>query len=131
MSNILIFAIVSITLALIFYTIGVFSERKAKSLNKNHVIIFWLGLLCDTTGTLTMGKIAKSGTVTMSALGQTLHGITGALAIVLMLFHAVWATYVLYKNDEKKKEAFHKFSIIVWLIWLIPYFIGMILGMRV
>lgn len=131
MSNTLIFAIVSITLALIFYTIGVFSERRARSLNKNHVIIFWLGLLCDTIGTLTMSKIAKSGTVTMSVMGQTLHGITGFLAIVLMLFHAVWATWVLYKNDEKKKEAFHKFSIVVWIIWLIPYFIGMMLGMGI
>lgn len=129
MNSNLIFAIVTITLALVFYTIGVFSERKSKSLSKTHVIIFWLGLLCDTTGTLTMGKIAKSGMGTMSAMGEALHGITGFLAIVLMLFHAVWATWVLYKNDEKKKETFHKFSIIVWAIWLIPYVIGMILGM--
>lgn len=131
MNSMLIFAIVTITLALIFYTIGVFSERRAKSLNKNHVIIFWIGLLCDTTGTLTMSKIANSGGATMSAIGQTLHGITGFLAIVLMLFHAGWATYVLYKNDERKKEAFHKFSIVVWVIWLIPYFIGMMLGMGI
>jgi len=130
-SNILIFAIVAITLALIFYTIGVFSERKSKNLKKNHVIIFWLGLICDTTGTLTMSKIAKSGANTMSAMGLTLHGVTGFLAIVLMLFHAIWATWVLYKNEEKKKETFHKFSIVVWLIWLIPYFIGMVLGMKV
>lgn len=131
MSNILIFAIVAITLALIFYTIGVFSERKSKNLKKNHVIIFWLGLICDTTGTLTMSKIAKSGANTMSAMGLTLHGVTGFLAIVLMLFHAIWATWVLYKNEEKKKETFHKFSVVVWLIWLIPYFIGMVLGMKV
>jgi len=130
-SNILVFAIVAITLALIFYTIGVFSERKSKNLKKNHVIIFWLGLICDTTGTLTMSKIAKSGANTMSAMGLTLHGVTGFLAIVLMLFHAIWATWVLYKNEEKKKETFHKFSIVVWLIWLIPYFIGMVLGMKV
>lgn len=129
MSKTLIFAIITITLALIFYTIGVFSERRAKSLNKNHVIIFWIGLLCDTTGTLTMGQIAKSGSETMSVLSQTLHGVTGFLAIVLMLFHALWATWVLYKDDESKKIAFHKFSIVVWLIWLVPYIIGMFIGM--
>ncbi|MEG1059890.1 MAG: HsmA family protein [Terrisporobacter sp.] len=129
MNSTLIFAIVTITLALVFYTIGVFGERRAKSLNKNHVIIFWLGLICDTTGTLTMGHIAKAGMGTMSVSGQMLHGVTGVLAIVLMLFHAIWATWVLYKNDEKKKVAFHKFSIVVWVIWLIPYFIGMMLGM--
>lgn len=122
----LIVAIITITLALIFYTIGVFGERKAGALEKKHVIIFWLGLLCDTIGTLTMGAIAKGSAVAASPI----HGITGFIAIVLMLFHAVWATWVLYKNDTTKKQSFHKFSIIVWAIWLIPYFIGMYIGMK-
>jgi hypothetical protein len=34
------------------------------------------------------------------------------------------------KKDEKLRLGFHKFSIIVWLIWLIPYFGGMYLGMN-
>ncbi|MGL4738234.1 MAG: HsmA family protein [Cellulosilyticaceae bacterium] len=125
----LIFAIITITLALIFYTIGVFGERKAKTLNKLHVIIFWLGLTCDTIGTLTMGQIAKAGTTNISPFSQMLHGATGFLAIVLMLFHAVWATWVLYKDDAKQKVNFHKFSIVVWLVWLVPYIVGMIIGM--
>lgn len=125
----LIFAIVTITLALVFYTVGVFGERKAKSLNKKHVIIFWLGLVCDTLGTLTMGKIAETNGSSMMTAGMNLHGVTGFLAIVLMLFHAIWATWVLYKNDENKKQAFHKFSITVWLIWLVPYIVGMYIGM--
>lgn len=55
----LVIAITAITLALVFYTIGVFAERRAKCLKKFHVIIFWLGLLCDTTGTVVMSMIAK------------------------------------------------------------------------
>lgn len=129
MNGKLVFAIITITLALIFYTTGVFRERKEKSLNKNHVIIFWLGLLFDTIGTLTMEQIAKSGIEVINTTSQRIHGITGTLAIVLMLFHAVWATWVLYKNDEKKKAVFNKFSITVWSIWLIPYIIGMFIGM--
>ncbi|KPI56693.1 membrane protein [Clostridioides difficile] len=130
MSSKLILAIVSITSALIFYTIGVFGERKAKILKKKHVIIFWLGLIFDTLGTFTMSNIANSHTFEVkSALSQNLHSITGLLAIVLMLFHASWATFVLYKDDEEKKKFFHKFSIVVWTIWLIPYFIGMFIGM--
>ena len=128
MSGVLIFAIITITL--IFYTVGVFWERKSKSLNKKHVIIFWLGLLFDTTGTLTMSRIAKAGVDSISASSQMIHGITGALAIVLMLFHAGWATWVLYKNNEEKKAKFHKLSIFVWVVWLVPYIIGMIIGMR-
>lgn len=129
MDSKLILAIITITAALVFYTLGVFGERKAKSLNKNHVIIFWLGLICDTTGTTIMSQIAKSGTASISQLSLNIHGITGVLAIVLMLFHALWATWVLYKNDKGKKEVFHKFSLIVWIIWLIPYIIGAIVGM--
>ncbi|MGO0807009.1 methyltransferase domain-containing protein, partial [Clostridioides difficile] len=46
------------------------------------------------------------------------NAVSGLLAIVLMLFHASWATFVLYKDDEEKKKFFHKFSIVVWTIWL-------------
>ncbi|MBY0755406.1 TIGR03987 family protein [Clostridium sardiniense] len=129
MSGKLIFAIITITLALIFYTIGVWSERKANTLKKWHVVVFWIGLLFDTTGTMTMESIAGIGNMSISSTQLAIHGITGALAIILMLFHAVWATWVLYKNDEKKKAIFHKFSIAVWFVWLVPYIIGMIIGM--
>ena len=124
----LILAMITITLALVFYTAGVFGERKAKSLTKTHVLIFWLGLVFDTIGTLTMSSITQGGTAVFSSISHNLHGITGFLAIVLMVFHALWATWVLYKNDEKRKVTFHKFSITVWLIWLVPYVVGMILG---
>lgn len=129
MSFKLISAITAITLALVFYTIGVFSERKAKVLKKNHVIIFYLGLICDTTGTFLMSQIAKSGVSGISETSAMIHGITGTIAILLMLFHAVWATWVLYKNDKEKQRVFHKFSIFVWCVWLIPYVIGAIIGM--
>ena len=74
MSILLIMAIIFMTLALVFYTIGVFAEKKSGSLLKWHALIFW-------------------------------------------------------KNDRAKKT-FHKFSIIVWSIWLIPYIIGIYIGMN-
>ncbi|MPQ43171.1 HsmA family protein [Clostridium tarantellae] len=129
MSIKLILAIITITFALVFYTIGVFAERKAGTLKKWHVIIFWCGLVCDTIGTTTMRSIATSGRVSIPSTELMIHGITGTLAIVLMLFHALWATWVLFKGSEEAREKFHKFSIVVWIIWLIPYFIGMIIGM--
>ncbi len=107
----LIYAVISITLALIFYTVGVWSEKKQGELKKWHLIIFWIGLVFDTLGTTIMGKIAGSG------FGINFHSVTGLLAILLMLFHALWATIVLKKNDEKAKASFHKFSIVVWTIW--------------
>ncbi|MBU3157214.1 TIGR03987 family protein [Clostridium estertheticum] len=118
----LICAIISITLALVFYTIGVWSEKKQGELKKWHLLIFYLGLVFDTLGTTLMSKIVNEG------FQINFHGITGLLAILLMLLHALWATIVLIKNDEKAKINFHKFSIIVWIIWLIPFISGAIFG---
>ena len=126
MGDLLPIAIVTITLALVCYTIGVWAERRAGVLKKWHAIVFWLGLVFDTTGTTVMGQIAKQN----GGGGSGLHGVTGLLAIVLMLFHAVWATVVLGKKDAQKQQSFHKFSIFVWIVWLIPYVLGMILGMQ-
>lgn len=119
-------AIVTITLALVCYTIGVWAERHAGVLKKWHAVVFWLGLVFDTTGTTVMSQIAKQN----GSGGWGLHGVTGLLAIVLMLFHAVWATVVLVKQDARRQQSFHKFSIFVWAVWLIPYVLGMVLGMQ-
>lgn len=119
----LIYAILTITLALVFYTIGVWNEKIQGELKKWHLIVFYLGLVFDTTGTTIMSKIASGG------FKLNFHGITGLLALILMLFHALWATVVLVKNDEKAKVNFHKLSIIVWIIWLIPFISGAIFGM--
>ena len=114
----------AITLALVFYTIGVFGERRAGTLKKSHLALFWLGLICDTTGTTIMTAIARSSTAAVSPL----HAITGLLAIILMLFHALWATFVTVRGSEQSRRGFHKLSIGVWLIWLVPYCAGLFIG---
>ncbi len=115
----LFFAVLFITLALIFYTLGVFGEKLQKILKPWHLIAFWTGFVCDTTGTSLMSRLA----VGQSAVN--FHSVTGIAAILLMLIHAVWATVVLIRNNKDMMAGFHKFSLFVWLIWLIPYFSGM------
>lgn len=124
MNPLLIVAMAAITLALVFYTIGVFSERSSGELMPRHVVLFWLGLVFDTTGTTVMTIMASEAEGT----GSPLHAVTGVIAILLMLFHAVWATVVLIRNNPRQRESFHRLSIGVWLFWLIPYCIGMLLG---
>lgn len=119
----LIYAIIFISLALVFYTIGVWSEKIQGNLRRWHVVVFWMGLIFDTLGTTLMSKMAGTG------FTLNFHGVTGMIAIALMLFHALWATKVIIKNDAVEKNNFHKFSILVWLIWLLPYISGMIFGM--
>ncbi|MDD0857682.1 hypothetical protein NHF46_07890 [Arthrobacter alpinus] len=52
--------------------------------------------------------------------------VTGAVALLLMVVHLGWAVVVLLRNREVEKRRFHKFSLLVWGIWLIPYFTGAI-----
>ena len=104
-----------ITAALIFYSIGVWSERIAGELKKWHLVFFVFGLICDTWGTGLMFKF-------VGGMSFDVHGISGLIAIVLMFIHALWAFLVLRRNDEKAIKSFHKFSVLVWFIWLIPYF---------
>ncbi|MCY6356449.1 HsmA family protein [Clostridium sp. ZS2-4] len=117
------YAVIFINLALVFYTIGVWSEKRQGELKKWHLGVFLLGLVCDTAGTTFMSIISESKSL------LNLHGITGLLAIVLMLIHALWAAVVLIKNNENMKANFHKFSVVVWIIWLIPFLSGAIFHM--
>jgi uncharacterized repeat protein (TIGR03987 family) len=111
-----------ISLALVFYSIGVWSERFQGKLKPWHLVFFWFGLVCDTWGTGLMIELA-------GGLGWSIHGVTGVTAIVLMMIHAVWATAVLVRKDENAIHSFHRFSLFVWFIWLIPYCSPMILGL--
>jgi uncharacterized repeat protein (TIGR03987 family) len=115
-------AVIVINLALLFYSIGVWSERIQGRLKVWHTVFFYLGLVCDAWGTGLMFEY-------VGGMQYNLHGLSGLLAIILMLIHAVWATVVLIRKDEKMIANFHKFSVLVWAIWLIPYFSPMLLRM--
>ena len=122
MSTTLVVALLFINLALIFYTIGVWAERLQRRLKWWHLFFFWAGLVADTIGTTAMSIISGS------LFEASFHGITGNTAIALMLLHAVWATVVLAKGTEKMILNFHRFSIVVWIIWLVPMISGGIFG---
>jgi uncharacterized repeat protein (TIGR03987 family) len=124
MSTLLLFSTITITLALIFYSLGVWAERISRYLKKWHVITFWIGFTFDVTGTLAMHKLSEH------PFNLTdFHTLTGQIALWLMLAHAIWATRVVRNNNETLRVKFHRYSLVVWLIWLIPYFGGMIAGM--
>jgi len=111
-----------ITSALVFYSIGVWSERLAGRLLAWHLAFFWAGLILDASGTGIMFEMARETT-------WSLHGFTGLAAIVLMLIHALWATVVLARKHERAIVRFHRFSVVVWAIWLIPYSTGLLASM--
>lgn len=118
------FAIISITLALVFYSIAVWSEKLQRDLKVTHLIIFFIGLVFDVTGTVLMISLDNYN------IQLNFHGLTGFIALALMLFHVIWALIVILRNNKTAKASFHKLSIVVWLIWLVPYLSRMILNMK-
>lgn len=121
----LIVSIILITLALIFYSVGVWSERIARYLKPWHVTAFWTGFVFDACGTFAMHRLAEGP----FNLWQP-HTLTGQIALWLMLVHATWATRVVRIASDEAKRGFHRYSIFVWLVWLVPYFGGMYLAMQ-
>ena len=115
----------AITLALICYSIGVWAERIARSLKGWHVHAFWTGFFFDAGGTYGMHRLAQG-----SFDPSKPHTITGQVALWLMLAHAVWATVVIRRGSGEARRGFHRYSLIVWLVWLVPYVGGIYLGIR-
>src|SRR4030065_2330679 len=94
MTSELLISTILISLALVFYSIGVWSERLTGRLKGWHLVFFWAGLVCDTSGTGIMMEMSDADFF-------NIHGLTGLIAILLMFIHAVWASVVLARKDEK------------------------------
>jgi uncharacterized repeat protein (TIGR03987 family) len=123
MAPILIIAVVFFTLALIFYSVGVWNERLSKRLKHWHVHLFLLGVITDAIGTWLMFE-------NLGYIKFTPHTVSGFIAFFLMVFHYFWASLVLKRNNEEQLTSFHKFSVFVWAIWMVSYLSGMVLGIQ-
>jgi uncharacterized repeat protein (TIGR03987 family) len=111
------------SLAFVFYTTGVFAERFQRDLLTWHLALFWLGLACDGTATEMMRQLRLAG-----ENPGIIHTVTGVAAFSLMALHALWATWVRTRGHAEARREFHKYSVVVWVIWLLPYLGGMIAG---
>ena len=125
-------AITLISLALVFYTLGIGAERFSGALRWRQVAAFAVGLGADLSGTGVMRTIAGAGGPTgveQNPLLTQVMAVTGLLALLLMGFHLAWAVAVLVRNRPREKAVFHRFSLAVWAVWLIPYVTGMAAAM--
>jgi len=111
-----------ITLAMLFYTTATWWEKLISRLRIQQLIIFWIGLVFDTVGTTLM--IMNS-----TIAGLSLHSMSGYIGIILMFIHTCWATVVLFRKNEKAIINFHKFSVVVWTLWMFSFINGVVLGM--
>lgn len=110
------------TLALASYSLAVWSERLQRYLRPWHLAAFWLGLAFDSAGTYRMERLLEAG------MRDPLHTVLGLAAFLLMSAHVMWATWAVWRGTEEVRRGFHRFSLLVWLVWLVPYLGGMIAG---
>ena len=120
----LLAAIIWMNLALAFYTWAVFSGRR-QGLHARHLVIFGIGLLCDSLGTHEMNLFARS-----FGKAPEWHNITGIASLSGMAFHFLLALAAsLMKQAEAVNRVFHRVSLTIYTCWLTAFLSGAISGM--
>ncbi len=116
--------IISMSLALAFYTYAVFSGRR-EGLHRKHLIVFGIGLLFDYLGTHQMSLYAR-------AYGKApeWHNLTGILSLAGMAFHFLLALAAsLMSRAESVNRTFHRVSLTIYTLWCIAFASGALAGM--
>ena len=123
MNPTLIKAVVVVTFALVFYSIGVISEQRRHSLSKSILTFISLGILFDVSSTVLM--IIGSGNIPI-----TVHGILGYSALTVMLIDAVllWRHWIGHKG-ERVSSKLNTYTRVAYSWWVIAYIAGAIISM--
>lgn len=122
MKPILIFGSTIVTLALIFYSIGIITEQRKRQITKGAMLFIALGLLADITATACM-------VIGSSNSPFTFHGIIGYTALIAMIIETVLA-FRFYKSkgsEAKVPKALHSYSLFAYLLWVAVYITGTLL----
>jgi uncharacterized repeat protein (TIGR03987 family) len=122
MTPLLLTAVLLFTIAMVFYTWGIWAEKLAGRLKRWHVYMFACGVSVDVLATI-------SSYIVVGGLVWTPHSIMGFISLGLMMIHFVWAIRVIERGEEHALTNFHKLSLFVWSIWMVSYLSGFVLGM--
>jgi uncharacterized repeat protein (TIGR03987 family) len=123
MKTITLIATTIVTLALIFYTIGIISEQVRKLLTKRVLLFVTIGIIFDVTATTLM--IIGSANSPF-----TLHGLLGYSSLTLMLIDVV----LLWRLRKQKgygsvPHKLHIYSRVAYTWWVLAYITGGLLVM--
>lgn len=122
MSPLLLFSVIVTVLALGLYSAAVWWVWGAKKVTRWHLAFYWSGFACDLAGSIGMSIIA-------GGYKWNAHGVTGTLALGLMLINAIWVTMLYRSPDRDKFISYRKISLAIWGVWLASFLTGMMLSM--
>jgi len=122
MKPILMIGSTVVTLALIFYCIGIITEQRQKRINKKVLTFLTLGLISDVSATLCM-------IIGSSNSPFTFHGFIGYAALLAMIIETVMAyRFNLQFGSEKQvSKKLHLYSRFALILWIAVYITGSLL----
>jgi uncharacterized repeat protein (TIGR03987 family) len=108
---------ITVTAALLAYSIAVLTEQFKKKVNRIVLIFLTLGIILDITATSFMIYGSSNSAF-------TLHGMLGYSALLAMLIDAylIWKNYL--KVGENIKNSIHVYSLVAYLWWIVAFVTG-------
>ena len=122
MNDVIVRAIIVVTLALICYSIGVISEQRKARVTRRVLLFITAGVLLDICSTALM--IAGSTNIPL-----TVHGCLGYSALLLMLIDAIliWRYWIRSKESDIPR-GIHLYTRIAYGWWVIAYIVGAVMS---
>jgi uncharacterized repeat protein (TIGR03987 family) len=123
-TSIILISVISITAALVLYTIAVWRIWRLKLLTTATIVMLWLGLTADALATKMMGLSIEGEIV------WDFHTISGYTGLALMGVLAAAGTWAKWSGREAMLTSFHRFAIPIWIIWVASYVTGVVIGIQ-
>lgn len=117
----IIIATALFTLALILYSLAIWSGRKSPQLRLWQIVVFFLGVSFDALGVWITVKF-------IGAIVLTPHAIFGFSALILMSLHFLWV-FALFITNKQQTLRTHRFGLFVWSVWMLSYLSGFVTGL--
>jgi len=118
----LIRAVIVVTIALVFYSIGAITEQRKHAVTRLVLFFLTVGVLLDITSTTLM--IINSGNIPI-----TVHGIIGYTALLAMLVDAILIWRHWRKNGSGPvPRPLHLYTRVAYGWWVIAYIAGAIIS---
>lgn len=105
-------------IALILYSVAIWSDRKAMELRPWMISVFALAVALDSLGTVLLCATATD------ALRVNVHTVTGMASLLIMLAHFLWAFTAYWKSDAASAARFRRWSPWAWGLWMVSFLSG-------
>lgn len=108
-----------VVLALVAYSVAIFTEQRKRHVTNRVLLFLTAGVLLDITATAFM--IAGSSNTPF-----TLHGILGYSSLLAMLIDAslLWRYRLAHGNDTPVARGLHLYSRLAYIWWVLAFITG-------